>query len=193
MNIEELLTLSAAILGSLGGGAAIIFGCSSWLGKVWANRLMEKEKSVHAQDLESLRSKLALENESFKIKMKKSELIFQKEYEAASEFLALKQSYLPAYKFAEMEWYNACDEIAQDFDKIEISLNKFLSQHGAVLIPDVREKLSASIGIAGEHKFEAKSRVEVPLHINKIADGLYANLTEIENSLLEKVHSQYSI
>ena len=34
MELREVLELSGVILGSLGSGAAIIFGFSSWLGKV---------------------------------------------------------------------------------------------------------------------------------------------------------------
>ena len=40
MEIKEILELSGVVLGSIGGGVAIIFGFSSWLGKVWANEPM---------------------------------------------------------------------------------------------------------------------------------------------------------
>lgn len=43
---------------ALGGGAAIIFALSSWLGKVWANRLMEAHKARHARDLKALEADL---------------------------------------------------------------------------------------------------------------------------------------
>ncbi|EPC3543473.1 hypothetical protein ACRZCT_003096 [Aeromonas hydrophila] len=76
MELKELLEIAGVILGSLGGGAAIIFGFSSWLGKVWANRLMEKEKAEHTRELESLRNRLTQDTESYKVKLKKSEFIF---------------------------------------------------------------------------------------------------------------------
>ena len=44
MNWEEVFRISTAVLTSLGGGAVIIFAFSSWLGKVWAVRILEKEK-----------------------------------------------------------------------------------------------------------------------------------------------------
>lgn len=40
-----------AVVTSLGGGVAIVFLFSSWLGKVWAARILEKEK----HDLENLK------------------------------------------------------------------------------------------------------------------------------------------
>jgi hypothetical protein len=58
MSLPDILNVVAAGLLSLGTGGAIIFGLSSWLGKVWANRLMESERAKHAQDLEKLRVEL---------------------------------------------------------------------------------------------------------------------------------------
>ncbi len=58
MNTEEVFTISAAILGSVGGAAAIIFGLSSWLGKVWANRILEKDKLKYTTELEKIKTEL---------------------------------------------------------------------------------------------------------------------------------------
>lgn len=55
--------VTASIL-SVGGGGAIVVGLSSWLGKVWANRLMEIERAKHAQDLVKLQSELRHESEA---------------------------------------------------------------------------------------------------------------------------------
>lgn len=191
MELQEVFELSFAILGSLGGGGAIIFGFSGWLGKVWANRLMEKEKAGYAQEIESLRSRLTRDAESYKIKLKKSEFLFQKEFEAASEFVALKQRFSPAYSYPDMEWYDACNEIAGDFDKIEVALISYLSKHGAVLKPGAKELLGLSIGISGKNKFEIIFP-DVPDHVNKAADELYDNILKIEEILLQQVYSQSS-
>lgn len=181
-----------AVLAALGGGAAIIFGSSSWLGKVWANRLMEKEKAEHARELESLRNKLTQDTESFKVKLKKSEFIFQKEFEAISEFVSLKRSFLPTFSRPQMDWYEACDDIAQKFNRIEKSLNSFIAKHGAVLTKELSDLLSYSAGIAGENKFDV-SITDVPPSANKAAQELMTKLDEVEEKLLDKVHSQSSI
>ena len=39
MSVEDVLSIAATILTSLGGGAFIVFTLSNWLGKVWADRL----------------------------------------------------------------------------------------------------------------------------------------------------------
>lgn len=57
----EIFKLIGAVLFSLGGGGAIVFALSSWLGKVWANRILEKEKKEHQLEIEDYKSKLVLE------------------------------------------------------------------------------------------------------------------------------------
>lgn len=192
MELNEMFELVGAILAALGGGAAIIFGFSSWLGKVWANRLMEKEKATHARELESLRNQLTQDTESYKVKLKKSEFIFQKEYEAVSEFVLLKRSFLPTFSRPNMDWSEACDDIAQNFSHIERLLGSFIAKHGAVLSKEVSDLLSYSSGIAGENKFNV-GMDEVPASANKAADAMMDKLNDAEAQLLERVHSQSTI
>ena len=40
------------ILGAIGGASVIIFVLSSWLGKVWAKRILENERQEHRKDIE---------------------------------------------------------------------------------------------------------------------------------------------
>jgi len=56
MRISELAEVVTSVLAALGGGGAIVVWLSSWLGKVWAERLMEKEKARYQMDLEDLRA-----------------------------------------------------------------------------------------------------------------------------------------
>ena len=63
MSISEIFQVSGAILGSVGGAAAIIFGFSTWLGKVWANRILEKDKLKYSTELEKIKNKIQSESE----------------------------------------------------------------------------------------------------------------------------------
>jgi hypothetical protein len=49
MTPKEILEVALAVVGSLGSGGAIVFGLSSYLGKVWADRGLEKQKQEYAQ------------------------------------------------------------------------------------------------------------------------------------------------
>lgn len=64
---KEVWDIVSAILVSLGGGAAIIFGFSSWLGKLWADRIMRKDKAKYDKELEEIKDKLQTEREKQKL------------------------------------------------------------------------------------------------------------------------------
>ena len=63
MGPEDIWKVAAAILTALGGGGIIVLALSGWLGKVWAERLMAKERRMHEQELAELRAKLERMNE----------------------------------------------------------------------------------------------------------------------------------
>jgi hypothetical protein len=53
-----VLEIAATILLSLGGASAIVIGCASWLGKVWANRILQSDRRRYEEELERLRGDL---------------------------------------------------------------------------------------------------------------------------------------
>lgn len=58
MTAQDFASVAFYLLGSVGGAAVLVFTLSSWLGKVWAQRIMDKERAEHERDLAALRSKL---------------------------------------------------------------------------------------------------------------------------------------
>lgn len=175
-----MLEIVLSVLASLGGGALIIGGFAQWLGNLWAKRLIQDEKA-----------KLDLEVESHKVKLKKSEFIFEKEYEATSEMVAFLRNILPRHSYPNMDWHEACDRIAENFSKIELQLDEYLATHGAVLGDDVVDLIVEAIGIAGEFKFKVQGP-EVSSSANKSANLLYDKLHEAEAILLASLRGQVS-
>ncbi len=66
MSTGEIWSVVAALLASLGGGGAIILGLSNWLGNIWANRLMEREKTEHLKEIEEIKAEFTKSIESEK-------------------------------------------------------------------------------------------------------------------------------
>jgi hypothetical protein len=62
MDIASLFGTAAAVITALGGGGAIVWSLSNYLGKIWANRLMESERHDHERALAQLRADLAAQN-----------------------------------------------------------------------------------------------------------------------------------
>ena len=62
MTVAEVFETALAVLGSVGGGGLIVYHLSGLLGRVWAERLMERERQQFREDLERLRADLAQRN-----------------------------------------------------------------------------------------------------------------------------------
>lgn len=58
--MDEIFKLSAAIITSLGGAALILAAFSSWLGGIWAKRMLQNERAKHSETLEELKKELDL-------------------------------------------------------------------------------------------------------------------------------------
>src|SRR5271165_1181312 len=56
--ISEILSVASAVLVSIGGAGAVLIMLSSWLGKVWASRILEREKTELSKSIEATRAEL---------------------------------------------------------------------------------------------------------------------------------------
>lgn len=59
--VFQLVTASVA---SIGVGGALVFAMSSWLGKVWASRILEREKTALGVELEKTKRELDVVKET---------------------------------------------------------------------------------------------------------------------------------
>lgn len=191
MDISYIIDIATTIIISLGGSGTIILGISNWLGKRWANKFMEKEKADYAKELESLRNDLSREIESYKIKLKKSEFIFEKEYVAASEFVSLRRSFIPTYSTPNMDRYEAYAEIAQNFSSIEDKLGAYLSKHGAILSDEIKNLISLSESIAAENKFDVVEP-DAPDCAITAAEEMFTKIDKVEQLLIDQFRTQLS-
>ena len=147
--------------------------------------------------IERLRSELSRDGESHKMRLKKSEFLFEKEFEAATAFVTLHRGFGPRFSQPDMEWDDACNQIAERFEEIENGLEKFLTIHGAILLPLDRDAIHAAIAIAGQGKFDV-IRSSDPVssdhdpQIRTEAGKLLNALGGIETRLLEQVRAQSS-
>ena len=133
MDWNDIFKLLVAVLVSIGGAGAIILGLSSWLGKIWANKLMEKDKSKYAKELERLKSDFTQDTEKYKIQLKKSEFFFQEQYKAANEFASFYYQILPEKAHVTMEWEDAMCEVVKKFAKHRDWLAVFVASYSIIL------------------------------------------------------------
>jgi hypothetical protein len=67
MSVENAFDVAAAVLISLGGGGAIVFALSNFLGKVWAERMMVRETAHYNRELESVKATLQAQVSHFSL------------------------------------------------------------------------------------------------------------------------------
>lgn len=137
------------ILGSIGIGGAIVAALSSWLGKVWAERLMAKETAKYREELERLSKQLERKNYVSKVRFDAEFAIYRElcaltdEMERAVYMLfpagvdhlpkdedAQKEIFTQRYKTASLAYFNASKSLSKNsafipkeifdlFDKME--------------------------------------------------------------------------
>jgi hypothetical protein len=88
-SVSEVFEIAGAILVSVGGATAILFGFSSWLGKVWATRILDRERSKYSEQLEAIKHRLELQLHSGKQVFDAEFAIYREVWAAASQLCAV--------------------------------------------------------------------------------------------------------
>lgn len=182
------------VLATLAGNT-LMLSVLGFLGKaIFQNMLAQDTKAFEARlraetdaEIERLRSELTHAVESHKARLKKSDFLFQKEFEAASAFTAFFRSFSPKADRPDMDWYEACEVIASDFGKTEKSLEAFLATHGAVLLPKQRESLDKALALLSNGKFAMEGH---GVSETDCANKLYGILKDLEADLINQVRGQ---
>ncbi len=81
MNWQIVLEIVATAIASVGGAGAIIWALSSFFGKMWANKILEKQKAEYQKDIEQYKSELSLELEKVKATNEKLTYISKVQYD----------------------------------------------------------------------------------------------------------------
>lgn len=153
---------------------------------------MRKEAAKFSNDLEKLRSELTKDSESYKLKLRKSEILFNLELNAASALVMLHADFSPGHTRPQMEWEDACDDVALNFAHIERMLGIFVANHGAVLSSDVLQLVETCLGLAAVNKFETNGQ-EVSRDANRAAEKLLSELGAAKDKFLVELRSQASV
>lgn len=171
MDWVELAEIGAiALIVSLAGGGLI--------SKIITDRHASKLKHDLQKQLEDYRTKLI-----------KSEFLYSKEFDAATEFISLRRSFMPECRHPDMIWDEYCEEVASNFTGMKCELEQYIANHGAALEQEVLSRLSRVVAEIDAGKFEATSRSVSEQGI-EVASKAIEELEEIEKTLIDSVRSQ---
>jgi hypothetical protein len=137
LSCQDALKIIGAGLLSVGGGGVIVVALSSWLGKVWANRLMQKDIARHAAELEALKSELDGMNKKVQAELDKSVYVhrvhFETEFRALSEIwakvVAVRAALAQLRPHLELIPPEEDNDLVRA-DKVERKLTKFVTASG---------------------------------------------------------------
>jgi hypothetical protein len=69
MTLKDTIEIATAVVASLGGGGAIVFGLSSYLGKVWADRGLERQRHEYSQMNAALQNQLEIATRRLQVEL----------------------------------------------------------------------------------------------------------------------------
>jgi hypothetical protein len=125
-NATIIWSTAAAVVVSLGGGGLLVFALSSWLGKVWANRIADAERARFARELEGYKNELQRLSEERRDGLTRKRDIYAQVATSMRVFLAAGRSASDAEK---RDFLKAFDQAALwASEDVAKALGNFLAQ-----------------------------------------------------------------
>lgn len=184
-----------AILWGLGvGGFASISGAFLFRTLVKSG-IEEAIKLNFARCLEDYKSQLSREVERLKVSLKNSETFFSRQLEALTKLRRIFRRIVPKKRSPDMDWHEACEEMAHSFSQHADDLDEFLCAYEAVLPNAVLKKIESAISLAtdGTFQFDWNSKEgdpEASQEAIETANQLYEIIKEAVSALQGAVDAQ---
>ena len=122
--MENYYQIGFVLLSSAGGAALIIAALSSWLGKVWANRILESDRAKYAKELDNIRHQFEIERNQLSIIHENQKNSFQRVITSLYKSIKiLEQEY-------DEEWYPVSGKHYEELKQVIIEESLFLGNEG---------------------------------------------------------------
>lgn len=122
--LEDIYQFAFVLLSSIGGATIIIVAISSWLGKVWASKILESDKTKYTKELDKIRHQ-------FKIDLNQLSIIHENQ---KNSFQLIIKSLHKSIKSLEQEyddeWQPISSKCYDDLKQIVIEESLFLGNEG---------------------------------------------------------------
>src|SRR5260221_7098450 len=179
LSFQDAFKVVAAAILSVGGGGVIVVGLSSWLGKLWAQLLMQKDIAKYAADLESLKGKLEGANKRIQAELDKTVYVHRVQFETEFKALSGIWAKVAAVRSALAEFRPQLEIVAPDHendlvpaDKLEKKLAKFVNvcgefrlvvhEYNPVYPKDIYDELERLIDLLTDEEEQIKLTDEKP-------------------------------
>jgi hypothetical protein len=165
------------ILGAIGGASVIIFGLASWLGKVWAGRILEADRANYNKEVERLKNELNKELESYKCQIDLARLALSRYSE--NQFNLYNQLWiaLSELKIAgDVLWYKVdIDSVLAFSDKLRKTREELL-KHALLVEKQHYEQLNKLLAHFSNYMLGKYTLLELDGRNNSTLEGLHEAL-----------------
>jgi len=173
--------IALRIVALFGGLSVVAGGIAALVSKSLSERWLESHKSELQKEVERLKADLAKEQETHKLLLKRKEILFSREIEAAQAFFELHRRVSPTYSFPDKEWEDVVEEVIEDFGKIEKELGNFVRDQGPFLTPAIRKLVDEAEDVSSSFKFHASGHGSgTQKQAEEAVETVLAKLREIE-------------
>ncbi len=182
MNTTEIFQVSAAVISSVGGAAAIIFGLSTWLGKVWANRILEQDKLKYSSELEKIKNKLQSESE-------KQNLMFSLYFEGQFKlYNDLWVSLSELQNGVELLWAEASVKNLKNFISVLSKAKKQIRNSALLIEPNHYQEIMEVIENLESYHIGKERLINARRHIEHVSSYEIQDIIEQNSHNREKVN-----
>ena len=155
----------------------------------------EAVKVSFAKHIEEYKLQLSCELEKQKFILKNSETIFNQQLEALNKLRTIFRHTLPQKRHPDMDWYEACEEIAGSFSAHAAELDEFICVYGTVLPSDSLGKLETAASLANDGTFQfywdhKRDNVVATKEAIDTANAMFDAIREAVSSLESEVKAQ---
>jgi hypothetical protein len=155
----------------------IIGAIFSWLGKRYLDRILEAERNTNKEMLAALQHDISKELEDHKSKLKLNEKFLDSQFEASFKLYKIMIDIVPNKHNPEMDWYEACDDIAMKFGTIKEWLSEFLAAHYTTLPSEIFKRIQETENLCSNGSLAIHdSEPHIPSHLNERAELVFENI-----------------
>jgi hypothetical protein len=193
MTLAQIFEVSGAILVSIGGAAAIIFGLSSFLAKVWANRILESDRDKYRQEIERLKHDNALQKSSYERYM--DLIVDYHDFIYRHYRVAQNAASFDVLNFENKPKVNTKRNFVEHIDGFRDELNQMEGRLRIILPKQILDLHEDHLNIANEFKDRVKAFLKNPVQERREAietqfDLLDASQKELETALRDLLRTE---
>jgi hypothetical protein len=162
MSFNDILSIVTTAIVAVGGAGTIIIAISGWLGKLWAEKLMNADKARHEAELARLRSDLDKSNQ-VEVERIRTELAFLKEHRLrdASDKVVIYRTFIDLISEFLAKFENAIENGSKlsgvqltEFNRQRIRIYAYLALTAPQEVMDAHDKLIDHILNVAAGQFE---------------------------------------